>query len=64
MLNTLSEHKQPVNTLQFNSNKVVSGSADNSLKVWDLKKGKRVYTLLGGSLQKYDYFYFILFFKI
>mmetsp|Transcript_7127 Transcript_7127/g.9868 ORF Transcript_7127/g.9868 Transcript_7127/m.9868 type:complete len:518 (+) Transcript_7127:32-1585(+) len=52
LLHTLDEHKQAVHTLQFGNNKVVSGSADNSLKVWDLTKGARLYSLLGGSLQK------------
>lgn len=52
LLHTLDEHKQAVHTLQFGNNKVVSGSADNSLKVWDLSKGTRLYSLLGGSLQK------------
>jgi WD40 repeat protein len=52
LLHTLADHKGPVHTVQLSGNKAVSGGSDNSLKVWDLKKGKRLYTLLGGSLQQ------------
>lgn len=52
LVHTLSEHQKPVHAVQFNGRKIVSGSADNSIKVWDMQKGTRIYTLLGGSLQR------------
>jgi hypothetical protein len=41
-----------VNGCQLDGQRLVSCSADNTIKVWDLKTGKRLYSLLGGSLQE------------
>ncbi|KAL6046751.1 F-box/WD repeat-containing protein 7 [Balamuthia mandrillaris] len=48
----LQDHTAPVNVVQYDGHKVVSASADNTLKVWDPEKGTRLYSLLGGSLQQ------------
>lgn len=44
-------HDGSVNSLQFDTHRVVTAGADNSIKVFDVKSGKMLYTLLGGSLQ-------------
>jgi len=48
----LQEHASPIHSIQMDERKIVSGAADNSLKVWDLTNGNRLYSLLGGTLQK------------
>lgn len=50
VVKTLKDHTGNIHSLQCDENKLVSGSADNTIKVWDLKQGKRLYSLLGGSL--------------
>ena len=50
-IRTVSAHEGGVNGLQFDTHRVVTAGADNSIKVWDVKNGKMLYTLLGGSLQ-------------
>jgi WD40 repeat protein len=47
----MKDHTAAVNGCQLDGQRLVSCSADNTLKVWDLKTGKRLYSLLGGSLQ-------------
>jgi WD40 repeat protein len=48
----LKDHTAVVNGCQLDGQRLVSCSADNTIKVWDLKTGKRLYSLLGGSLQE------------
>eukprot|EP01132_Coremiostelium_polycephalum_P007865 gene7865-9682_t len=48
---TLSNHTQNVTSIIMDDKKVISSSADNTIKVWDQKSGKRLYSLLGGSIQ-------------
>ena len=50
-LHDLKDHTGPINAIQFDGQKIVSASQDNALKVWDVKTGKRLYSLLGGTLQ-------------
>lgn len=52
IIHTLDDHKARVNSIQMDDKKVVSASADNTVKVWDLAAGTRMYSLLGGSLQR------------
>jgi len=47
----LKDHTAAVNMCQFDGHKIVSGGADHCLKVWNVKDGKRLYSLLGGTLQ-------------
>jgi len=49
---SLQGHSGRVNSIELDGLKLVSGSADNTIKVWDLKTGQEKYTLLGGSLQR------------
>lgn len=51
-LPNLNDHTAAVNGCQLDGQRLVSCSADNTIKVWDLKTGKRLYSLLGGSLQE------------
>lgn len=49
-LNTLKGHSDSVNSVAITSdNKIVSGSHDKTIKVWDLKTGKLLNTLKGHS---------------
>jgi len=50
----LADHTAQVNAVQFDGHKIVSCSADNTLKVWDITTHRRLYSLLGGSLQQRD----------
>ena len=52
IVHVLSDHKARVNSIQMDDKKLVSAGADNTVKVWDLSKGTRLYSLLGGSLQR------------
>ena len=47
----IAAHEGAINDLQFDAHRVVTAGADNSVKVWDIKEGRMLYTLLGGSLQ-------------
>jgi WD40 repeat protein len=49
---TLADHKAAVHSVQFDDHKIVSAGADNAIKVWNAVTGARMYTLLGGSLQR------------
>ena len=56
---TLQGHNDRVNVVSFTSEKekVVSGSADRSLKVWDINKASTIRTLICGSIvRSVDYF--------
>ncbi|EGC29280.1 hypothetical protein DICPUDRAFT_95983 [Dictyostelium purpureum] len=44
---TLSNHTNRVNSILIDNSKIVTGSMDNTIKVWD--KRNRLYSLLGGS---------------
>ena len=45
---TLDNHSNSVNTLiKLNESTIASGSDDKSIKVWDLKSGTLIKTLLG-----------------
>lgn len=48
---TINAHEGAINDLQFDSQRIVTAGADNSIKVWKLSEGRSLYTLLGGSLQ-------------
>ena len=48
---SLKDHRGRVNALQMDDRKLVTASADNTIKVWNLSTGVRQYSLLGGSLQ-------------
>lgn len=52
IVHTLLDHKGRVNSIQMDDKKIVTSAADNTVKVWDLKEGTRLYSLLGGSLQR------------
>jgi WD40 repeat protein len=52
VVHTLADHSGPVQAVQFDGRKIVSGADDNSLKVWDPATGRRLYSLLGGTLQR------------
>eukprot|EP00697_Spironema_sp_BW2_P002096 gnl/Spiro4/12819_TR6794_c0_g1_i1.p1 gnl/Spiro4/12819_TR6794_c0_g1~~gnl/Spiro4/12819_TR6794_c0_g1_i1.p1 ORF type:complete len:290 (-),score=3.98 gnl/Spiro4/12819_TR6794_c0_g1_i1:82-867(-) len=42
----------PINSVQFDDKKIVSGATDNTIKVWNRENGTRIYSLLGGSLRQ------------
>ena len=44
---TFTGHQYTVMSLQFDSNKIVSGSADQTIKIWDVKTGQCSNTLPG-----------------
>eukprot|EP01091_Cochliopodium_minus_P003905 TRINITY_DN13853_c0_g1_i1.p1 TRINITY_DN13853_c0_g1~~TRINITY_DN13853_c0_g1_i1.p1 ORF type:complete len:507 (-),score=117.43 TRINITY_DN13853_c0_g1_i1:14-1534(-) len=44
----------PINSMQFDDKKIVSGATDNTIKVWNRENGTRIYSLLGGSLRQND----------
>jgi len=50
LLYSFQDHLGRANALQMDGRKLVSASADNTVKVWNLNTGKKQYTLLGGSL--------------
>jgi len=52
IIHRLTDHIGVINSVQFDDKRVVSGGSDNSLKVWNIENGKKLYTLLGGSLQQ------------
>lgn len=52
VLHTLADHSGAVQVVQYDGRKIVSGSDDQSLKVWDPASGRRLYSLLGGTLQR------------
>jgi len=51
-LASLAEHQGPVNSITFDEHKLVSGSQDGCIKVWNRKNNSRLYSLLGGTLQQ------------
>jgi len=51
---TLKDHTAAINAIQYDGHRIVSAGADNCLKVWDMKGQKRLYSLLGGTLQARD----------
>lgn len=51
LLKIAAHPSSPVNDLQFDPLRLITAGGDNSIKVWDIKSGKILYTLLGGSLQ-------------
>jgi WD40 repeat protein len=45
---TLSAHTKPIYCFQiFSDNKIITGSGDNSIKIWDIQKFQCICTLLG-----------------
>ncbi|GAM21851.1 hypothetical protein SAMD00019534_050260 [Acytostelium subglobosum LB1] len=46
---TFANHTGLVNCLHVDDKKIISGSLDNTIKVWDKTSGNRLYSLLGGS---------------
>ena len=50
-ISTLKGHSSYVNSVAFNhdNTKIVSGSSDNSIKIWDVKRGTCISTLKGHS---------------
>ena len=44
---TYTGHLYTVMSLQFDSNKIVSGSADQTIKIWNIKTGQCLNTLPG-----------------
>jgi WD40 repeat protein len=49
LLNNLDEHNQRITCLDVNNGKVISGSEDSNIKVWDLDSGDLIRTLKGHS---------------
>jgi len=47
IIRTLTDHTKQVYCLQFDSNKIVSGSGDHTIKVWDPNSGECTMTLTG-----------------
>ena len=45
LLKTLKGHNGSVESLVVNGDKIISGSADETIKIWDLKTGKMMYTI-------------------
>ena len=45
----MSGHKGTIFCIQFSSNNcyILSGSADNTIKIWDIERGKLLQTLSG-----------------
>jgi len=52
VLHHLVEHEGPVHSVQMDDAKIVSGGGDMCMKVWNRRTGARLYSLLGGSLQR------------
>jgi len=52
-LNTLVDHDYWVNTLQFNETKLVSGAADDTIKIWDFAAKKKTGTYWNSSSSSY-----------
>ena len=52
LLRTLTGHTRPVTSVAVTSDgkRVISGSADNTLKVWNLETGEELFTLRGHTL--------------
>lgn len=52
LLRTLTGHTRPVTSVAVTSDgkRVISGSGDNTLKVWNLETGEELFTLRGHSL--------------
>ena len=44
-LSTLTGHQDAVTCLQFDANKIISGSLDSNLKFWDLHTGQCTSTI-------------------
>ncbi|EAL61280.1 hypothetical protein DDB_G0292312 [Dictyostelium discoideum AX4] len=45
----LSNHTNQINSITIDNKKILTGSKDNTIKVWDKQSGNRLYSLLGGS---------------
>jgi WD40 repeat protein len=51
LLNTINSHTEAVNSLALNieGNRLVSGSADKTIKIWHPSSGELLHTLSGHS---------------
>eukprot|EP01133_Synstelium_polycarpum_P007751 gene7751-9086_t len=49
LIHTLQGHDNMIHCLQFKGNKLLSGSTDSTIRLWDLKTGTHVNTIKGQS---------------
>ena len=50
LINTLNEHQDDVNSVSHDNKKIISGSDDHSIKIWDLETGNLINTLNGSAV--------------
>ena len=47
LLKTVKAHSSDITSIIINENKILSGSDDKTIKIWDLDSGKLLNTLIG-----------------